>query len=697
MLPAWNLFGGWARQVFREASGADEARGRRGRAWALSIAVVALPYYRDTFPATCASSRRVLTEVLAEHEREALGPAAPPRTRSDLFEVDSFEGGLIGGPPDPRVGTPSFGAGVRPARDVVETAWVRTGQARGQGDAAYGVGQFVPEGFERVLFVDDVPGDQDAWWELEKAHTMAIAEVAARHTTTPDHVFFRDLGGPRPRRRPSERQAVGEEVEVVDVPVPVGLGEVAAAVVEGVGGGHVGGGREHHAGKGPGSSMGLGAVHEEVGDAVPTGVGGDAEHAHFDLAGLGDLRERCAVYGQGDRADEAQAGDRDEDVGVAYPGGAVAELLGVRLVDHPVAGVGLEGEDADLVALVGGGAADDDGGGHPGFLAPAPGQRATLGVIADDPTDALDLDAALDVLFSTAPDAFVAERNALVKQLRAAKRREEATAVAALRKPPRAVWALNHLALSDDPHLADLLDAIDAVAAADAAAHREAVAAVRDRIGDTVDAAVAAIEAPRSDDHPDVTGALQAVVGVAEALRLLVDGRLVEVPAGGMGALGLLPPGGNAVPRVPRPEGRARPKLGVPRPPASPEESQEDAVEQEEGAEAEVDDSMAARRAARERRRLEKEAASARSAQEAAAAALERAEGAVAQAEEALASADDEVTAAEAALAAVRARRDEQDAALAEARSTREDAIAAEADARAAADAARAELDALDP
>ena len=274
--------------------------------------------------------------------------------------------------------------------------------------------------------------------------------------------------------------------------------------------------------------------------------------------------------------------------------------------------------------------------------------------------------------------------------------------MAAMRKPPRAVWALNHLALRDDPHLADLLDAIDAVGAAGAATHREAVAALRDRIGDTVDAAVAAIEAPRSEDHPEITRVLQAVVGDPDALRLLVDGRLVDVPVGGMGALGLLPPGGaDVTPRAPRSERRSRPKLGVPRPPApepADDEVQGDEVEEEEeGRTADVDDSMAERRVARERRRVEQELASAQAAHEAASTAREAADGAVAEAEERLAAADDEVAAAEAALTAARARRDEQDAALAEARWTSEAALAAEVGARSAADAARAEFDALDP
>lgn len=187
LLPAWNLFSGWTRQAFRDASGADEARWRRGRAWALSIAAVALPYYRDTFPAICASSRRVLTEVLGDHEREALGSAAAPFTRSDLFDVDPHAAHLWGRPPPPREGTPSFGDTVRPTADVVAATWVRTGQDPWKGV----VGDLVPEGFERVLFVDDPWEDADEWsGPDQRAHTLAVADVGARHTTTPGHVFF---------------------------------------------------------------------------------------------------------------------------------------------------------------------------------------------------------------------------------------------------------------------------------------------------------------------------------------------------------------------------------------------------------------------------------------------------------------------------------------------------------------------------
>jgi aminoglycoside phosphotransferase (APT) family kinase protein len=49
-LPAWCLFEGTSRDAFRRALEVDEATWARGRGWALSIAVIALPYYRTTHP-----------------------------------------------------------------------------------------------------------------------------------------------------------------------------------------------------------------------------------------------------------------------------------------------------------------------------------------------------------------------------------------------------------------------------------------------------------------------------------------------------------------------------------------------------------------------------------------------------------------------------------------------------------------------
>jgi len=65
LLPAWNLFPGDARVAYREALGVDDAMWARGRGWALSVALIALPYYLHTNPAITASSWFVLEQVLA--------------------------------------------------------------------------------------------------------------------------------------------------------------------------------------------------------------------------------------------------------------------------------------------------------------------------------------------------------------------------------------------------------------------------------------------------------------------------------------------------------------------------------------------------------------------------------------------------------------------------------------------------------
>jgi len=65
LLVAWNLFSGAARERYRTALGVDGATWARGRGWAVSVALIALPYYRDTNPALVAQSWRTLREVLA--------------------------------------------------------------------------------------------------------------------------------------------------------------------------------------------------------------------------------------------------------------------------------------------------------------------------------------------------------------------------------------------------------------------------------------------------------------------------------------------------------------------------------------------------------------------------------------------------------------------------------------------------------
>ncbi|MFH8801896.1 aminoglycoside phosphotransferase family protein [Streptomyces sp. NPDC017936] len=69
LIAAWNLLPASARAVFRETVGADDAEWARGRGWALSIALIALPFYWETNPLLAENSRHVIEEILAEPGR----------------------------------------------------------------------------------------------------------------------------------------------------------------------------------------------------------------------------------------------------------------------------------------------------------------------------------------------------------------------------------------------------------------------------------------------------------------------------------------------------------------------------------------------------------------------------------------------------------------------------------------------------
>lgn len=66
---AWNLLPHGVRDLFRATLQVDDATWARGRGWALSIALIQLPYYRDTNPALASSARHVIREILADHRR----------------------------------------------------------------------------------------------------------------------------------------------------------------------------------------------------------------------------------------------------------------------------------------------------------------------------------------------------------------------------------------------------------------------------------------------------------------------------------------------------------------------------------------------------------------------------------------------------------------------------------------------------
>ena len=66
LIPAWNLFPASSRSRFRDELGADEATWTRSRGWALSIALIQLPYYVDTNPVLAAGAVHVIEQILIE-------------------------------------------------------------------------------------------------------------------------------------------------------------------------------------------------------------------------------------------------------------------------------------------------------------------------------------------------------------------------------------------------------------------------------------------------------------------------------------------------------------------------------------------------------------------------------------------------------------------------------------------------------
>ena len=66
LIVAWSLFSGESRDVFRADLDVDDATWARGRGWALSVALIAIPYYRETNPVIVANSWHRIAELVAE-------------------------------------------------------------------------------------------------------------------------------------------------------------------------------------------------------------------------------------------------------------------------------------------------------------------------------------------------------------------------------------------------------------------------------------------------------------------------------------------------------------------------------------------------------------------------------------------------------------------------------------------------------
>jgi aminoglycoside phosphotransferase (APT) family kinase protein len=66
LIVAWEVLDAASREVFRRAVGADDETWLRGRAWALSLALLTFPYYWATMPDRCASRLAMAGSILVD-------------------------------------------------------------------------------------------------------------------------------------------------------------------------------------------------------------------------------------------------------------------------------------------------------------------------------------------------------------------------------------------------------------------------------------------------------------------------------------------------------------------------------------------------------------------------------------------------------------------------------------------------------
>jgi aminoglycoside phosphotransferase (APT) family kinase protein len=66
LMIAWTLFTGESRAAFRAALDVDDATWTRGKGWALSWALIFIPYYLETNPSGVRTARHTIAEVLAD-------------------------------------------------------------------------------------------------------------------------------------------------------------------------------------------------------------------------------------------------------------------------------------------------------------------------------------------------------------------------------------------------------------------------------------------------------------------------------------------------------------------------------------------------------------------------------------------------------------------------------------------------------
>jgi len=144
----------------------------------------------------------------------------------------------------------------------------------------------------------------------------------------------------------------------------------------------------------------------------------------------------------------------------------------------------------------------------------------------------MDLETAILAIYRGPLEAFVSRRDALVKQLRAAKQREAADRVKLLRKPSRMAWVLDNIVDEDGGSIQQLSAAIrEAQRGTDLRTALENVRAAVRAVGAA--GARVGIRAGQPIEAQTIETAVYAVIGDASALEALRAGRLVEVPEGG--------------------------------------------------------------------------------------------------------------------------------------------------------------------
>lgn len=161
----------------------------------------------------------------------------------------------------------------------------------------------------------------------------------------------------------------------------------------------------------------------------------------------------------------------------------------------------------------------------------------------------MDLDAAAEDLYAGSPDDFVERRTALVAEARAARDRQLAKEIAALRRPTRTAWLVNRLARENPGEVATLLalgaELADAQRRRSGDDLRRLSTERRQLVGrlarDAVRRGAAAGYAAAETALAEVSQSLQAALADPAAAELLRQGRLTAALSyGGFGPSDLL-------------------------------------------------------------------------------------------------------------------------------------------------------------